>query len=527
MKRSLLFILLCSLFTFAFSKENTVVVFPNEVHQTIHSFGASDCWRTQYIGKNWPLEKRNAIADYLFSTDFDDKGNPRGIGLTLWRFNIGSGSHEAGERGGVASEWRRTECFLDSLGNWDWSKQEGQRWFLQAARARKVPYTLGFSISAPVFMSKNGMARASEPTPYANLRPDKYVDYAHYMAVVCEKLGLDYLSPINEPQWNWIHAGQEGMQMTNEECCRLIRCLDKELKKINGNTRVVFGEAGCINYLYERVKDNPLRSNQIEEIFATDGKYSISGLQNVAPIVSGHSYWSTWSLDSLISWRKRLDRKIKTDLPGTAYWQTEYCPMEKNDDNPYGGGKRDIGMNTALYVARVIHSDLVYANAASWQFWTAFSEWDYKDGLIYIDDGKSPQGANSLDNPLVESCKYDGVYRTSKLMWALGNYSLFVRPGMQRISVNLQGVSDEESVRSLMVSAYKDPISGKMVLVFINFAQDENIVNIQFKGNKKVASVKYKQYITSEECDLSYKGNVGNKVVIPARSLVTLVSEMK
>ncbi|WP_346693850.1 glycoside hydrolase, partial [Coprobacter fastidiosus] len=56
MKRSLLFILLCSLFTFAFSKENTVVVFPNEVHQTIHSFGASDCWRTQYIGKNWPLE---------------------------------------------------------------------------------------------------------------------------------------------------------------------------------------------------------------------------------------------------------------------------------------------------------------------------------------------------------------------------------------------------------------------------------------------------------------------------------------
>lgn len=112
-------------------------------------------------------------------------------------------------------------------------------------------------------------------------------------------------------------------------------------------------------------------------------------------------------------------------------------------------------------------------------------------------------------------------------MWALGNYSLFVRPGMQRISANLQGVSDEESVRSLMVSAYKDPISGKMVLVFINFGQDENIVNIQFKGNKKVASVKYKQYITSEECDLSYKGNVGNKVVIPARSLVTLVSEMK
>lgn len=527
MKRTFGVIIVSCLCSFAHSKENTVVVFPDEIHQTIHSFGASDCWRTKYIGKNWPLEKRNAIADYLFSTDFDKAGNPLGIGLSLWRFNIGSGSQEIGDRSGVASEWRRTECFLDSLGGWDWSKQEGQRWFLQAARDRKVPYTLGFSISAPVFMSKNGMGRASEPTPYANLKNDKYIDYARFMAVVCEKLGFDYLSPINEPQWNWIGAGQEGMQMTNEECSRLIRCLDKELRNINGTTRIVFGEAGCINYLYDTVKDNPLRSNQIDEIFVPDGKYSVSGLPALAPVVSGHSYWSTWSLDSLIHWRQRLDRKIKKELPGVSYWQTEYCPMEKNEDNPDGGGKRDIGMNTALYVARVIHSDLVYADAASWQFWTAFSEWNYKDGLIYIDDGKSPQGAGSSKDPLVETCKNDGVYRTSKLMWALGNYSLFVRPGMQRVSAAVQGLSDSGSVRSLMVSAYKDPESGKMVLVFVNFGQDESLVDLQIKGNGVTAPVKYKQYVTSENYNLSYKGTVGNKMVIPARSLVTLVSEIK
>ena len=64
--------------------------------QTIHSFGASDCWRTQYIGKNWPLEKRERIADLLFNATPDEQGNPTGIGLSLWRFNIGSGSHEAG-----------------------------------------------------------------------------------------------------------------------------------------------------------------------------------------------------------------------------------------------------------------------------------------------------------------------------------------------------------------------------------------------------------------------------------------------
>lgn len=55
--------------------------------------------------------KRNQIADLLFSSEFDSWGNPKGIGLSMWRFNIGSGSHEAGDNGGVTSQWRRTECF--------------------------------------------------------------------------------------------------------------------------------------------------------------------------------------------------------------------------------------------------------------------------------------------------------------------------------------------------------------------------------------------------------------------------------
>lgn len=154
MKKSLLFILFCSLFMFVYSKENTVIVFPDEVHQTIHSFGASDCWRTQYIGKNWPLEKRNAIADYLFSTDFDEKGNPRGIGLTLWRFNIGSGSHEVGERGGVASEWRRTECFLDSLALGLVETGRSEVVFTSCPRKKSSVYIRLFYFSTCIYVEK-------------------------------------------------------------------------------------------------------------------------------------------------------------------------------------------------------------------------------------------------------------------------------------------------------------------------------------------------------------------------------------
>ena len=230
MKKALLFLGLSLYASLGYAQNEQRLVFNfASPRQTIHSFGASDCWRVQYIGKNWPIEKRNQIADLLFSSELDSWGNPKGIGLSMWRFNIGSGSHEAGDNGGVASLWRRAECFLDKEGDWDWDKQEGQRWMLQAARERGVRYSLGFSITAPYFMTKNGMARASEKTPYANIREDQFDDYAAFLAEVSTHLGLDYLSPINEPQWEWVGSGQEGMQATNEECSRLIHLLDKDL----------------------------------------------------------------------------------------------------------------------------------------------------------------------------------------------------------------------------------------------------------------------------------------------------------
>lgn len=65
---------------------------------------------------------------------------------------------------------------------------------------------------------------------------------------------------------------------------------------------------------------------------------------------------------------------------------SEYCILEKNDE-VRGGGRRDLGMKTALFVARVIHNDLTIAEARSWQWWTAVSQVDFKDGLVYLADG--------------------------------------------------------------------------------------------------------------------------------------------
>jgi len=88
--------------------------------QAIHGFGASDAWSIQFVGKNWPIEKRERIANLLFSTSTDSGGNPEGIGLSIWRFNIGAGSAAQGEASGIKDEWRRAEGFMQSDLTYDW-----------------------------------------------------------------------------------------------------------------------------------------------------------------------------------------------------------------------------------------------------------------------------------------------------------------------------------------------------------------------------------------------------------------------
>src|SRR4051794_4025905 len=76
-----------------------VTVNEARVYQTIENFGASDAWGCQFVGE-WPLEKKQQIADLLFSTS-------KGIGLSIWRMNLGAGSAEQGDSSGIKDKWRR------------------------------------------------------------------------------------------------------------------------------------------------------------------------------------------------------------------------------------------------------------------------------------------------------------------------------------------------------------------------------------------------------------------------------------
>lgn len=154
--------------------------------QTMEHFGASDAWSMHILGL-WPQEKQNQIADWLFSTENDANGKPKGIGLSLWRFNVGAGSTEQGEASQIGSSWMRTECFLQADGTYDWNKQQGQRNFLKLAKERGVTKFLAFLNSPPVYYTQNGLATNTGRGGTANLKPECYEKYARFLADVCSR----------------------------------------------------------------------------------------------------------------------------------------------------------------------------------------------------------------------------------------------------------------------------------------------------------------------------------------------------
>ena len=197
-----------------------ILIDPSQTYQTIEGFSASDCWTGNYVGQYWDDTSKNLIARYLFSQNFATDGSPEGIGLSMWRINLGAGTAEQGDASDISDISRRAECFLDKTGlNYDWSKQAGQQWFMKKAKEYGCEKFVAFSNAPLVYLSRNGKGY-SNGDGHANLKEDKYDAFAGYMADVAdhfkqEGMNIDYISPLNEPQYAWNTSGQEGSPWEN------------------------------------------------------------------------------------------------------------------------------------------------------------------------------------------------------------------------------------------------------------------------------------------------------------------------
>ncbi|MVT12256.1 glycoside hydrolase family 30 protein [Chitinophaga tropicalis] len=462
---------------------------PARTYQTIDNFSASDAWSAQFVGQ-WPEEKKNAMADWLFSTDTTAAGQPLGIGLSMWRYNVGAGSTEQGDSSGIADIWRRTHS---------WQNQQGQYWFLRAAQKRNVKKFLAFLNSPPVHLTTNGKAFATKGN--CNIGPAKYEQLATYITTaikgIHDSTGIlfSYISPFNEPQWDWSDGNQEGCPYNNEEISALTKIISRKLSAEKLQTKILIGEAGQLDYLYSAA-GKPAKGTQIKAFFDKTSPYYIGSLPNLSYNISGHSYFTTSPAAVAVRTREELRKHLAT-VPGLGFWQSEYCILGDNAGE-INGNKRDYGMDAALYLAGVIHRDLTIANAAAWQYWLAISPYNYKDGLIYIDKDTA-----------------NGQFHDSKMLWALGNYSRFIRTGAKRIAA----YTDNDS--SLLVSAYRNTDRTVNVVIVNNTGNDKHVRLDTQKGRLN----RLRSYVTDANGNLQ-PFTVKNDLVIPARAVVTVTGSI-
>ncbi len=474
-------------------------------HQVIDNFGASDAWSMQKLG-TWSLENRSKVADLLFS-------QTEGIGLSCWRFNIGAGVNPQ-----ITNPWRTAETFETSEGHYDWTRQAGERWFLAAARARGVPQFLAFANSPPGRMTRNGLTFCNKGGDTTNLKPGYEGQYARYLVDILEhfrtnadesqRIEFADISPVNEPQWNWAGHSQEGNRAGNDDIKRILQSLHAELEQRNCPTRIAALESGSLPDMWQ------LDAKSTATWKAFYGNYidAFVGDPAIRPLLSGrisyHDYGSDRIAGELVEHRTRLGQKIRQH-PGCKLWMSEYCILTGSEGK--GGNGRDLTMKTALEVARIIHLDLTLAGVSAWQWWTAVSGVNFKDGLIYTDWKKA--GDEETIYP-------------ARLLWALGNYSRFVRPGMRRVEMAVQ----DHSISGVMGSAYKDEMKRRVVAVYINMSTVDQSRQVDFNlGQRRWKLQSITPHITSDNPGYELKRMPSKSrldpIEIPARSVVTLVAQ--
>jgi glucuronoarabinoxylan endo-1,4-beta-xylanase len=199
-----------------------------------------------------------------------------------------------------------------------------------------------------------------------------------------------------------------------------------------------------------------------------DNIFSDPSLAADVGIVAGHNYGGTPA--------------PVPQAAGKGLWETEVSSFETFDP----------GIGNALGWARNIHDFMTVAHAGAWHYWWIKSSGNDNEGLL---------GPN---------------WELTKRLWAVGNYSRFVRPGWVDI-----GATDDGGV---LVSAFKDPVSGQFAIVAVN---QGSAVSRTFNLHGFVTGA-VTPWVTSAGLDLAQQADIavgGGSFTadLPAQSVTTFV----
>ena len=454
-----------------------IIINPEIKYQTFESFGASGAWWAQIVG-GWNhidtesgKEVRNRISELLFSKS-------KGIGLNVYRYNIGAGSKHSG-KGEYSMPARSTECFEISKGKYDWSRDENAVYMMRQAVKDGADEVILFVNSPPERLTKNGMAHADKGKLFReNISRENYKEFADYCLDITEHFVNDgipvkYLSPVNEPVWIW-NGGQEGCHYKPHSVRKIFEVFANELssRPSLADVKLSGAEAGDLRWFNKTYTRNLLKNEKVRKYLDA---------------VDVHSYclpvplpFNIPVLNNRVGFIKRFRKWMDKNYPDIPVKMSEWCHMK---------GGRDKSINSALVMAKTIYEDISFLNVTSWQHWIAVSEVDYCDGLIYI----------NID---------DKTFEMTKRYYATGNFSKYITRGSIRIGVEC----DDKELLSLAFMNGK-----KITLIIINPSSCKK--NITLPTDKTV-----KHIVTDKDNDL-FEKDATNSITINHESVNTLVFE--
>jgi len=282
---------------------------------------------------------------------------------------------------------------------------------------------------------------------------------------------VKFISPINEPQWDWT-GSQEGCHYEPSQIAGVYIAFLEELQRRPALAGVELsgpesGEWG---------------GQTIQYVSAILGNAKLSEHFSA---IDCHSYWSnTQSKVSFKNW-------MKVQYPDVKIRMSEWCEMVNGSD---------FGMDSALVLAKCVQEDLTVLDVVSWATWVGVAPGGYHDGLIYA--SQSGDGEVSIV-PL-------------KRLWAYGNYTRFVRPGFTRVDVS--------GGKDLLPVAFKGENGGKeqLVIVLINDKYTNQMAALEGDFSA-YSSMEIHETSNSRDLARTYRGAVKTEFAVPMQSVVTIV----
>lgn len=209
-------------------------------YQTMTGWGASSAWWSQTVPTDSAAQQQLASALYSES----------GLGLTIYRYNLGGGSAELNEEDGVyyvqerkayslfdSSKYDESKSLLENFSDFSKYSIEGDINAVQFMQkclnqpSSTVEKVVVFVNSPHYLLTANGKTHGTNEYD-SNLPEENYEAYAAYIInsirlLIANGIPVTTVSPVNEPQHKWGGDGstQEGCHYEPAEAASVINVL--------------------------------------------------------------------------------------------------------------------------------------------------------------------------------------------------------------------------------------------------------------------------------------------------------------